>query len=563
MAPADPAPAAAGTAASRRGAGCRSSRSPRSSSVPSWSRPRSRPPAPSVVDPVLDATRLPLVTRPTPSPPPGTARAAPPCRRRASPTSPSCWPTTPTAAPSPRSPSTTRRASRRRPRSTVPANGRARLAGLVRAAGRMGRRHRRGPRRPRGGGPRGHRSARLRQRPVHHRGRRPLVRALGLHAPRRQGVPHLFNPFPDSASVNISLRHQHGPAHAPALRALSVPGGSVRVVDVGEVITNRSEIAGHRGRPLRPDRGGPRPDLRRLRRSRHRRGRGPSPRAAQGAWSPPRPCRCGRPAGCSRRPGSSPGVRTQIAIYNPGARSAEVDVAIGYQEPERYPEVEPIGLTIRPRQAADRRPDRPRPARRHRPLDRRPLARRRARRGRAPVVLRRARLPVRRERHRRQPRRRHGLAGDPGRRQQPAHHHGAGPQPRRHRHPGRGVRALRRRPQRADLGGRFWCPAAIAGRSTSKAPGPPPRSSSDAGKPVVVSSSLALRCRGWASRCSRRSRSPRPWWRFPRSASQTGPMLQVAIVVVLGAAAAGWRGGSSAAPPRSPSAARRGRCPSW
>ena len=48
----------------------------------------------------------------------------------------------------------------------------------------------------------------------------------------------------------------------------------------------------------------------------------------------------------------SPGVETQIAVYNPGSKAAEVDVAITYQEPKLNPEIEPVQLTIAPREQA-------------------------------------------------------------------------------------------------------------------------------------------------------------------------------------------------------------------
>ena len=160
----------------------------------------------------------------------------------------------------------------------------------------------------------------------------------------------VFNPFPDSASVSISFATNTGQRTPRALRALSIPGGSVRVIDVGEVITNRSEIAAtvvaRSGRIV-------------VDRVQTYNGTG-DPVTGEGSepitTEPPKglvsttavPVRSPRWVFPAAR--VSPGVRTQIAIYNPGAKSAEVDVAIGYQEPDRYPAVEPIGLTIRPRE---------------------------------------------------------------------------------------------------------------------------------------------------------------------------------------------------------------------
>jgi hypothetical protein len=43
------------------------------------------------------------------------------------------------------------------------------------------------------------------------------------------------------------------------------------------------------------------------------------------------------------------GTRTQVAVYNPGSRTARVDVVLVHQDPARFPEVEPVQLTLRPR----------------------------------------------------------------------------------------------------------------------------------------------------------------------------------------------------------------------
>ena len=53
----------------------------------------------------------------------------------------------------------------------------------------------------------------------------------------------IFNPFPDSASVSITFATDRGRRAPRPLRALTIPGRSVRTVDVDEVITNRSEVA--------------------------------------------------------------------------------------------------------------------------------------------------------------------------------------------------------------------------------------------------------------------------------------------------------------------------------
>jgi hypothetical protein len=158
----------------------------------------------------------------------------------------------------------------------------------------------------------------------------------------------LFNPFPDAASVSISFATDTGSRTPRSLRALAIPGRSVRTVDLGELITNRSAIAttvsARSGRVV-------------VDRVQTYDGTGDPLTAADGASAPEG--LVSTPASPVRAPrwifpGArvSSGVTTQIAIYNPGAKTAEIDVALTYQEPKRNPEIEPIAVTIRPREQA-------------------------------------------------------------------------------------------------------------------------------------------------------------------------------------------------------------------
>ncbi len=158
----------------------------------------------------------------------------------------------------------------------------------------------------------------------------------------------LFNPFPDAASVTVTFATDTGSRAPRSLRALTIPGRSVRTIKLSEIITNRSAIAAtivtRSGRVV-VDRvqtydgtGDPV-------------GSGESASVPKGLVSTPAlPVRAPRWIIPGARVAA--GVQTRIAIYNPGAKTAEIDVVLTYQEPKRNPEIEPIALTIRPREQA-------------------------------------------------------------------------------------------------------------------------------------------------------------------------------------------------------------------
>ena len=162
----------------------------------------------------------------------------------------------------------------------------------------------------------------------------------------------IANPFPDGASVDITLATDTGRRRPRALRSLSIPGGAVRVVRIGEVVTNRTEIAAEidakvgqvvvdriqtydgTGEPLTDALGEDGPVAADV------------PRGLVSTLAVP--VRSDRWVFPGAR--IAPSVRTRIAIYNPSSEAAEVDVVTTYQDPERVPGVEPVALTIRPRQ---------------------------------------------------------------------------------------------------------------------------------------------------------------------------------------------------------------------
>ncbi len=158
----------------------------------------------------------------------------------------------------------------------------------------------------------------------------------------------LFNPFPDAASVSISFATDSGRRTPRSLRALSIPGRSVRTIDVGKIITNRSAVAAtivmRSGRVV-VDRvqtyDGQGEDI----------GTGKDASPPEGLVSTAAvPVRAPRWIFPGMRVAA--GVETQIAVYNPGSKTAEVDVAVTYEDPKLNPEVEPRALTIRPREQA-------------------------------------------------------------------------------------------------------------------------------------------------------------------------------------------------------------------
>ncbi|WP_426573385.1 DUF5719 family protein [Aquihabitans sp. McL0605] len=162
----------------------------------------------------------------------------------------------------------------------------------------------------------------------------------------------LFNPFPDSASVSVAFATDTGRRTPRALRALSIPGRSVRVVKVSDDITNRAAIAAtvtaRAGRVV-------------VDRVQTYDGSGdPLVGSAAGSTSSPAPKGLVSTAASPVRgprwifAGArvSPDVRTQIVVFNPGTRTAEVDVDINYEEPKVHTSLEPAELTIRPGEQA-------------------------------------------------------------------------------------------------------------------------------------------------------------------------------------------------------------------
>lgn len=156
----------------------------------------------------------------------------------------------------------------------------------------------------------------------------------------------LFNPFPGATSVDIDFATDEGALSPRPLQGLSVAGRSVRLVPLESLPARRAEIAtrvaARSGRLV-------------VDRVQIYDGTG-DPMTGRGDdavdTDPPRGV-----ASTTAIPEASvrwlfpharadEGTRTKVAVFNPGERTAEVDVIITYEDPTRMPEVEPVALTL-------------------------------------------------------------------------------------------------------------------------------------------------------------------------------------------------------------------------
>ncbi len=172
--------------------------------------------------------------------------------------------------------------------------------------------------------------------------------ASGATARGSEEYLSIFNPFADPASVAISFATDTGRRTPQSLRALSIPARSVRTIKLNDTITNRTAVAtsvvARSGRVV-VDR------VQTYDGQGEVIGIGDDANPPQGLVSTPAsPVRAPRWIIPAARIGA--GVETQIAIYNPGSKTAEVDVVLTPQDPKLNPEIEPVGLTIRPREQA-------------------------------------------------------------------------------------------------------------------------------------------------------------------------------------------------------------------
>lgn len=162
----------------------------------------------------------------------------------------------------------------------------------------------------------------------------------------------IYNPFPDSATVDLSFATDEGNRAPRSLQGITVPGRSVKAIPAGDIPVRRPEVAT---------------------RVRARSGRLVVDRLQifdgsgdaligvdEDPVATPPPVGLAStlaiPALAARWvfPDVALGAdtRTQVAIYNPGSKDARVDVMVAYEDAQRDGEVEPIQLTIAPRRQA-------------------------------------------------------------------------------------------------------------------------------------------------------------------------------------------------------------------
>ncbi|MEO6988229.1 MAG: DUF5719 family protein [Aquihabitans sp.] len=158
----------------------------------------------------------------------------------------------------------------------------------------------------------------------------------------------LYNPFPAATSVDITFATDEGALAPRPLQGLTVAGRSVRLVPTDSLPARRAEISTHvqvRSGRLVVDR------LQIYDGSGDAMGSdgddavtSPPPRGlASSSAIPQASLTWVFPQGRNDQE-----VRNQVALYNPGTNTAEVDVIVTFEDPARMPEVEPVAVTIPP-----------------------------------------------------------------------------------------------------------------------------------------------------------------------------------------------------------------------
>lgn len=155
----------------------------------------------------------------------------------------------------------------------------------------------------------------------------------------------LYNPFPAASSVDISFVTNDGRSSPRALEGYTVPGRSVQVIDTDLMPARKTEIAAmitaRSGRIV-------------VDRVQTYDGTGAAIPAEGDAGE------VAAPTGLASTPGvattstrwmfpdvvSVEGSRTQIALFNPTDRPAEIDLVLTYEDPQRRNEIEPIRITL-------------------------------------------------------------------------------------------------------------------------------------------------------------------------------------------------------------------------
>jgi hypothetical protein len=147
----------------------------------------------------------------------------------------------------------------------------------------------------------------------------------------------IFNPFPDEAIVDMTFDTDDGSRNPEAFQGFLIPGGSVRFVDVGAVVTRRNEVAAsitaRTGRVVvdRIQSYGGQEGISGLSVSLA------EPTPSETWFFPAGP--------------SGEGVNERYVIYNPTDESATVDLEVALDDPATNGGIEPFELTIPRRDA--------------------------------------------------------------------------------------------------------------------------------------------------------------------------------------------------------------------
>ncbi|MCB0978672.1 MAG: hypothetical protein KDB02_14565 [Acidimicrobiales bacterium] len=155
----------------------------------------------------------------------------------------------------------------------------------------------------------------------------------------------LYNPFPAPSSVDISFSTEDGRLTPRALRGFTIPAGSLRVVDTDLMPARKAEIAAtvvaRTGKIV-------------VDRVQSYDGTGAAIPADGDAAAVSAPIGLASASGTSSPSTrwvfpdvvSAEGTRTQIALFNPTSRTAEIDLVLSYEDPRRRAAIEPVQVTL-------------------------------------------------------------------------------------------------------------------------------------------------------------------------------------------------------------------------
>lgn len=157
----------------------------------------------------------------------------------------------------------------------------------------------------------------------------------------------VYNPFPDPAAVDVAFATEDGPRLPRAFQGVPVPARSVTTLDVTDVVTVRAVLAttvrARIGRVVvdrvqtYDGRGASTTDEEAEDEAYRRRGltiTAGVPTARPVWWFP---------AGAKSR-----GVHERVTVFNPGSATAEVEIQVDLDEPERNGVLDPFALDVSP-----------------------------------------------------------------------------------------------------------------------------------------------------------------------------------------------------------------------